>query len=218
MKQNLIIILNGGGWGDGDISKEVEAKSILKGIQETLHSFKLRYRVLAYQRIEPKLSKKIRALKSGYSYYRTEAQKLSEKIQEILKKAANTNVLILGYSAGGILTLETMRNFLSQPRVYAIHLGTPFFAKFFNHPRVLDLRRKYDLVARGHFFTFLIGVLFGFLIGSLRLITFRTFHPTKAFHVPGHYYTWRDKNIREPIEGFLKANFRARIAQYAKTL
>ncbi len=206
-KQNLIIILNTGGWGDGGIEKEEEAKSILEGIKTTLRSWPLQYEIFAYQRIKSRFSEKIRVLRTGYSYYLNEAEKLSNKIKHILKKAGNAKVLLLGYSAGGILNIAVMKLLLKNPRVYSMQFGTPFFAKYLKHPRVLDLRKKYDLVARGHFITFLIGLAFGICIGFIRIFLLRTLHPTKAFHVPGHYYTWADKKIRKTVKKFLKNNF-----------
>lgn len=205
--QNLIIIFNPGGWGDGGIEKEEEARSILEGIKTILCSWQWEYQILAYKRIKPKLSEKIRVLRAGYSYYAREAEKLSNKITHILKRAENTKVLLLGYSAGGILTLAAMKRLLKNPRVYSMQFGTPFFTTYLHHPRVLDLRKKYDLVARGHVVTFLLGLAFGIGIGFIRMCLLRTLHPTKAFHVPGHYYTWADETIRKTVKEFLKHNF-----------
>ena len=203
----LVIILNPGGWGDGGIEKEEEAKSILEGIKTTLCSWQWKYEILAYERIKARFSEKIRVLRAGHSYYVHEAEKLSNKIKHILKRAKNTKVLLLGYSAGGILNIAVMKRFLKDPQVYAMQFGTPFFATYLRHPRVLDLRRKYDLVARGHVGTFLMGLACGICVGLIRMCLLRTLHPTKAFHVPGHYYTWEDENIRNTVKKFLKSNF-----------
>jgi len=206
-EQNLIIILNTGGWGDGGIEKEEEAKSILEGVKTILCSWQWKYEVLAYERIKSRFSEKIRVLRAGYSYYVHEAEKLSNKITHILKREGNTKVLLLGYSAGGILNIAVMKRLLKEPRVYSMQFGTPFFAKYLKHPRVLDLRKKYDLVARGHFGTFCMGLILGICIGFIRMGLLRTLHPTKAFHVPGHYYVWADEKIRNTVKKFLKNNF-----------
>lgn len=204
-KQNLIIILNAGGWGDSDIEKE--AKDILEGVRASLRSWQIKHEIFAYKRMRARFSEKIRAVKAGYSYYLHEAEKLSAAITRMLKTAQKTRVLLLGYSAGGILNIAVMKRLLKNPRVYAVQFGTPFFVKCLNHPRILDLRKKYDLVARGHFFTFLLGIICGICIGFIRICLFQTLHPTKAFHVPGHHYTWADKKICVAVRAFLKSHF-----------
>lgn len=205
---DVLIIVNRGGWGNGGLELEEEARSILEGIQQTLSSLNLRYRIFVFERsIKVTPFKALFLIKKLVGGYRKEAEMLSKRIERLIASAGNSKILLLGYSNGGVLNIQTMKRLLSYPQVYALNIGTPFIAKHFLHPRVLDVRKSYDFVARGHIFTFLPAVLMGFLVAFMRMLSLKTIHPTKAFHIPGHYYVWADENIRKKVQEFIKIHF-----------
>lgn len=205
--RDILIILNRGGWGDGDIEDETEAKSILEGIEDIVRGFGLKCRTVMFRRLESRrLKEKLLYIKDAIFAFSKEGEILAKGIKELLQRANDLKILLVGYSNGAAVNIQVMKRIQDDPRIVSIQLGAPFFVREKGDIRILDIRQRFDLFARGNIISFLLAAIMALSLAILKWITLRERNLIRAIKIFGHRYSWID--VRESIEKFLKTHFK----------
>ena len=195
--KDVIIIFNSGGWGNTPFEDADDFAPIIKGIERTLNQWGYNPIVIPYQRIKDGFSGKIIGTKEFFNSFQSSSENLSAEIEFLAKSFPDKKIIMAGLSNGATFVSKTYENISEDVKdsVYAIAVGTPFWAEAPQSDNILQLDNKgKDTLVEGDAWS---------LLWSLAKTPF-----LKAFLAPGHNYFWESPEVSSQVITFLEEKFR----------
>ncbi|PIP24920.1 MAG: hypothetical protein COX34_01545 [Candidatus Nealsonbacteria bacterium CG23_combo_of_CG06-09_8_20_14_all_36_12] len=207
LKSEVVIFFAPGGWGHVPQEKEIYAKSLLKGIQNTLQNWQYKVVAIHYSRAKGGFLGKIKCLKETLFCFPAESKKLAEAIEIMQSRFQDIKIVLVGYSFGAAFIDEVMKKIKDKKEIYGIEAGTPFFWKTLKAENILYLDNNgRDALANRNFKKLTVITILGFLklIFLFRLVRLKI---SESFHFKEHEYFWENPEVKSKVEDFLKSNF-----------
>jgi len=208
-ESDVIIIFNSGGWGNTPLEEAMDFTPIVEEIEQILNNWGYDSIVVPYKRTKDNLFGKISGAKDSLDSFKFSSKVLAEEMEFLTKNFPNKKIIIAGLSNGGSLVRETMKKVSEEASIYAIEVGTPFWAETFESENVLKLNNNgKDSLATGeikHLVSSLIKAPFKWIFSKFdgQNLCF-----SQAIQVKGHEYFWSSPEVGSKIVAFLEDKFR----------
>ncbi len=221
--RDLVIVCNSGGWGTSPLSSDYQGQSWLAGIETKLTQMGYNFCVIENIRTGSGLFERLFELKEGLTQYPSKARETAAKINFLMQHFTDLKVLIVGQSNGAAFTSTVAKYLASNPRVYSIQVGIPFWHRVCEVSRSLVIKNSGlggDVLTKGD----IVGLFkanwakmlvinhvpsftpIDWLINRAVLI-FASYCFGLGLHAPGHEYMWEHPGVGPMIEAFLVENF-----------
>jgi hypothetical protein len=206
--KDFVIMFSPGGWGRDVVENSPSWKSIFPGMKSELESFGYRLLGLEYKRTGESWRERLQEVMEVLNLYHGKARYLASAIDFLTKHIPHLRIILAGESTGAVICDEVMVSLGSNPQVYSVDTGPPFWHRNATSGRSLVLTSNGivpDSFSQGDFITIIsanLKALFGVSQpGSdngtiLRLI-----------RAPGHEYHWEQPAVYAKVTSFLKRNF-----------
>jgi hypothetical protein len=220
---DLVIFCNSGGWGNKPLSSDYQGQSWLTGIGAKLTQLGYEYCVVDDIRTGDGLIDYLFEFKEHLTRYPSKAKELAAKIDFLTQHITNLKVIITGQSNGAAFAGEVANRLKSNPRVYSIQVGIPFWHEVHEvgHSLVIDnsgvgpdVLTKRDLVTiiKSNWVKLLIlnhapsfTPVDWFI--SRAVLILASYNFGLGLQAPGHEYMWEYPGVGPAIEAFLVDNF-----------
>ena len=202
--KDVLLVFNSGGQGQDEIGPEWG--SILEGIEGELHRLGYSTMLVVYNRTPPGFWNFMKELRGTFTAYSSKVGPLAAQVDFMARHMGNARVLLLGESAGAILSNEALRMLEANPDVYSIQTGMPcIYRGALDEERSLVMNDNGvypDSLSRGDLWT-----IFQANLG--RIPTYRPEEGHFLFYMrtPGHIYTWEHPGVRSRVAVFLEERF-----------
>ncbi|MDY6918205.1 MAG: hypothetical protein SVP26_09750 [Chloroflexota bacterium] len=202
--KDFLLVFNSGGQGQGEIGPEWG--SILEGIEGELHRLGYSTMLVVYSRTPSGFWSFIKEIRETFTAYSSKVGPLAAQVDFLAGHMGNARVLLLGESAGAILSNEALGMLEANPDVYSIQTGMPcIYRGALDEERSLVLNDNGvypDSLSRGD-----VWAIFQANLG--RIPTYRPEEGHFLFYMrtPGHIYTWEHPGVHEGITSFLQDHF-----------
>ncbi len=208
---DVVIIFNPGGWGNASLKEATDFTPILTGIQQALHNLGYTSIVIPYTRTPPGLSGQISDIKELLNSFQNSSRVQANDIQYLIDSFPEKKFIIAGFSNGGGLTDETIKNLIGQPRVSAIMAGVPGWYQTFSSANSLVLNNNgQDSLAVCNTKIMIATIFKAPYEWIWAKLTGRNLSLAISFEFPGHVYPWTSPQVSPPIVKFLENNFKAK--------
>lgn len=203
--RDFVLIFNSGGQGQEEIGPEWG--SIIDGIQQELQGLGYTTMLVIYDRTPGGFWDFLKELRETFTAYSAKAGPLAAQVNFLTGHFQSTRVLLLGESAGSILSNEAIRLLEADSNVYSIQTGLPciYRGPALSEQRALvinDNGISPDSLSNGDLWT-----IFRANLG--RIPTYRPEEGHFLFYMrtPGHIYTWEHPGVRSRVTLFLEDHF-----------
>ena len=114
-----------------------------------------------------------------------------------------------GFSSGAALVDETIEEISENSQIYAIEVGTPFWAESFESENILQLNNNgKDSLSAGEIRTLLFTLIKAPVKWISSKVSGQNLPFSQAFHAPGHDYFWSSPEVGPQIVTFLENKIR----------
>ena len=206
---DVIIIFNSGGWGNTPLEKAEDFTPIIEGIEKTLKDWGYNSLVIPYIRTKDDFLGRITGAKDFLSSFKSSSEILAEKVEFLVEQFPDKKIIMTGLSSGAVLVDETIEEISENSQIYAIEVGTPFWAETFESENILQLNNNgKDSLSAGEIKTLIFSLArapFEWISSKMngQNLTF-----SQAIRVPGHEYFWDSPEVGPQIVTFLENKFR----------
>jgi hypothetical protein len=208
-KNDVVIIYNGGGWGDYRLEKARDFAPILEAIQQILRQLGYRSTVIAYYRTLPGLAGRIAGIKEQLNSFPVTSRVQRRDLEEACRKFPAAKYILIGFSIGGGLSARTMRNLNGRPGVLGITVGVPgWFPTYPSDQSLVLNNRNLDPLACGNFSCIAINVIKSPWVWLRARMAGRRISYALAFQFPYHEYPWASPLVGRPIIRFLESQLK----------
>lgn len=201
----IIVILNTGGWGYSSIEKAEDFFPIVDGIKKTINDLGYKAVLVSYFRTKENFLGKISSFKRTIFSFQKQSELLAEEVENFLKNKSNQKIIMVGLSNGAGFVEDSFKKFSENIRnnILAIEIGMPFWKKKINNSEnILRITQK-DPLANGEI-KILLPTLFKAPFKWLASkFSNKSLSLSEALHVPGHNYSWPE--VAPEIITFLKS-------------
>ncbi|MFH1582306.1 MAG: hypothetical protein ABIA08_00920 [bacterium] len=210
-ENDFIIIFNPGGWGDVPMSEADDFLPIVQGIQNNLNERGYKTVIIPYMRTEEGLSGKLSGTKDFFSRYAFSSEKFAAELEELVKQFPDKKIILTGLSNGAAFVNETYKRISENIKdsLYAIAVGTPFWAKKVEDKNILQLDNNgRDTLSNGEIGSLFFAAVkapFDWLISNIKGDNISI---AKAFKAKGHDYSWDSPEVNSEIVIFLEEKVR----------
>ena len=205
---DFVLVFNSGGWGNTPLNETGdEWDTVVGGIESWFKDTGHTYALIEHNRCENSVRDILRELKGFLTARYAEAEELAAKVHFITEVQPDTRVVLLGESSGAMYSTDVMKLLESNPRVFSIQAGQPFWDKDSLMPRTLllnDNGMTPDSLTTGDLWA-MFKHNFLHLAGIFRPGNFVKLDDTII--APGHKYSWEFPAIRQQVNEFLESNF-----------
>jgi len=206
--KDFVVIFNSGGWGGNLLETSLGWRSIFTGIESELASLGYTSLLLDYQRSVKTSRGCLDEFVERMTGYPSKAKFLAGRVEFLTKHNPGLRVILTGESTGTIICDSVMNILKSNPQVYSIQAGPPFWHENIVLDRTLLLTSNGiipDSFSQGDFWDIIWGNLRHWLRLSKPVDDFGTTpHYVRA---PGHDYWWQYPEVCSQITNFLGQNF-----------
>jgi hypothetical protein len=210
-KNEVVIVYNGGGWGDYPLEKARDFAPILEAIQEILHQLGYRTTTVAYHRTLPGLAGRMAGIKEQLNSFPHTAEVQRRDIEEACRQYPGAKFLLIGFSLGGGLSARTLRSLNGRTGVLGITVGVPGWFETYQSEKSLVLNnRSRDPLTTGDFRCIAINVIKSPWVWLRARMTGRPISYALAFQFPYHEYPWASPFVGPPIARFLASQLKRR--------
>lgn len=198
--KDCLLVFNSGGQGQEEIGPEWG--SILDGAREELRNLGHDDLLVIYERTGDGFADFMKELRETAQSYQEKAKPLAAAVDFFTEHIDGIKVIILGESAGAMLSNEAMALLAANDRVYTIQTGTPFYYG----GAVTD---RSVLVNDNGVFPDSLHRLDAWTIFKANLGRIPTYRPEEGhflfyMRTPGHIYTWDHPGVRSEVMSFLE--------------
>ncbi len=206
---DVIIIFNSGGWGNTPLEKAKDFAPIIEGIEKTLKDWGYGSLVIPYIRTKDDFFGKITGARDFLSSFKSSSEILAEKVEFLAEQFPDKKIIMAGLSSGAVLVDETIEEISENSQVYAIEVGTPFWAETFESENILQLNNNgKDSLSVGEIKTLILSLVRAPFKWILAKANGEDLTFSQAVRVPGHEYFWDSPEVGPQIVTFLENKFR----------
>jgi hypothetical protein len=206
---DVVVIFNGGGWGDFTIDKATDFASVLKGISTTLQGLGYRVAVLSYCRVVPGLAGHISGVKEQLNAFKVTALTHARDISAVSQAFPAKTFLLVGFSVGCSLNAKALIALKDQPNVLGITVGSPYWFSTYASPRSLVLNNDYqDPLSVADFPVIALNVIRNPWVWLRSRWQGRPLSIALCFQFPHHEYPWSSEQVGPPIRNFLTTHLK----------
>jgi len=207
-EKDILILFNGGGWGDTPLEQADDFTPILNGIKDTLSEFGLKSEIIPYTRTLKGAAGRLAGIKEQLNSFTNNSDILRRDVFETLQKSPSVKILIAGHSTGGGLVSRGMRRMANLKNVYAITVGTPGWFDNYRSANSLVLNNNFrDPLVSGRVFSIAKAVILTPYVWIKAKIKGEKLSLPLALMIPDHQYEWDSAEVRLPIKSFLTLQF-----------
>jgi len=208
-QNDVIIIFNSGGWGNTPLEKAEDFAPIIEGIEKTLKDWGYNSLVIPYIRTKDDFLGKITGAKDFLSSFKSSSEILAEKVEFLVEQFPDKKIIMAGFSSGAALVDETIEEISENSQIYAIEVGTPFWAETFESENILQLNNNgKDSLSAGEIRTLLFTLIKAPVKWISSKVSGQNLPFSQAFHAPGHDYFWSSPEVGPQIVTFLENKIR----------
>jgi len=208
-QKDVIIIFNSGGWGNTPLEKAEDFAPIVKGIENTLKDWGYSSLVIPYIRTKDDFFGKITGARDFLSSFKSSSEILAEKVEFLAEQFPDKKIIMAGLSSGAVLVDETIEEISENSQIYAIEVGTPFWAETFESENILQLNNKgKDSLAVGEIKTLILSLAKTPFKWISSKMSGQNLPFSQALHAPGHDYFWDSPEVGPQIVTFLENKLR----------
>ena len=208
-QNDVIIIFNSGGWGNTPLEKAEDFAPIIEEIEKTLKDWGYNSLVIPYIRTKDDFLGKITGAKDFLSSFKSSSEILAEKVEFLVEQFPDKKIIMAGFSSGAALVDETIEEISENSQIYAIEVGTPFWAESFESENILQLNNNgKDSLSAGEIRTLLFTLIKAPVKWISSKVSGQNLPFSQAFHAPGHDYFWSSPEVGPQIVTFLENKIR----------
>ncbi len=208
-QNDVIIIFNSGGWGNTPLEKAEDFAPIIEEIEKTLKDWGYNSLVIPYIRTKDDFLGKITGAKDFLSSFKSSSEILAEKVEFLVEQFPDKKIIMAGFSSGAALVDETIEEISENSQIYAIEVGTPFWAETFESENILQLNNNgKDSLSAGEIRTLLFTLIKAPFKWISSKVSGQNLPFSQAFHAPGHDYFWDSPEVGSQIVSFLENKLR----------
>ena len=208
-QNDVIIIFNSGGWGNTPLEKAEDFAPIIEEIEKTLKDWGYNSLVIPYIRTKDDFLGKITGAKDFLSSFKSSSEILAEKVEFLVEQFPDKKIIMAGFSSGAALVDETIEEISENSQIYAIEVGTPFWAETFESENILQLNNNgKDSLSAGEIRTLLFTLIKAPVKWISSKVSGQNLPFSQAFHAPGHDYFWSSPEVGPQIVTFLENKLR----------
>ena len=208
-QNDVIIIFNSGGWGNTPLEKAEDFAPIIEEIEKTLKDWGYNSLVIPYIRTKDDFLGKITGAKDFLSSFKSSSEILAEKVEFLVEQFPDKKIIMAGFSSGAALVDETIEEISENSQIYAIEVGTPFWAETFESENILQLNNNgKDSLSAGEIRTLLFTLIKAPVKWISSKVSGQNLPFSQAFHAPGHDYFWDSPEVGSQIVSFLENKLR----------
>jgi hypothetical protein len=208
-QSDIIIIFNSGGWGNTPLEEADDLAPIIEGIEKTLKDWGYSSLVIPYIRTKDDFLGKITGARDFLSSFKSSSEILAEKVEFLAEQFPDKKIIMAGLSSGAALVDETIEEISENSQIYAIEVGTPFWAETFESENTLQLNNNgKDSLSVGEIKTLILSLAKAPFKWILAKINGEDLTFSQAIRVPGHEYSWSSPEVGPQIVTFLENKFR----------
>ena len=207
-EKDIIVVFNSGGWGWNFVDDSPGWQTILDGITSELRQLGHDTILLNYRRTSENLVAMLKEFIEVTHSYPSKAEDLAIRVDFLTTHLPESRILLTGESNGTVIADRVMSRLKSNPRVFSIQTGTPFWHQSESGARTLIINSNgvsADTFSRGDVPTLLSATIRG-IMGLLP----QDDDPgmvMKSIRAPGHHYTWNYREVSGRIGDFLNKHF-----------
>lgn len=205
---DIVIVFNGGGWGDVPLSKTADFGPILEGIRSALIRSGHAVTVVPYYRTLPGLAGRMAGVREQLNSFKRTCRVQINNMQRLSAGFPDKIFILVGFSVGGGLSGKTLEKLAAAPNIYGITVGVPGWFRTFKSDKSLVLDNdNLDPLCMGDVKT---------IAGSVVLSPFNWLRARRkgqqlslalALKIPHHEYSWDSPAVNTPILRFLNTHF-----------
>jgi hypothetical protein len=223
---DFAIFCTAGGWGKKPLEADTQGQTWLVGIESELTSLGYNYYEVEDIRTGKGLLDYVFELKEQLTHYPSKAKELAAKIDFLTKHISGLKVIITGQSNGAAYAGEVITRLQSNPEVYSIQIGIPFWHRVSKTGRSLvidnngvgaDALTQRDivrLIKANLVRIFILNKAPAFTpidwLVTRAVLVFWPYNFGLGMEAPGHDYMWQYPGVGPVIQAFLVKNFSTR--------
>jgi len=197
--KDCLLVFNSGGQGQDEIGPEWG--SILEGLREELHDLGYDDLLVIYERTADGFANFMKELRETTQSYHEKAKPLAAAVDFFTEHNEDIKVIMLGESAGAMLSSEAMALLPANDRVYSIQTGIPFYYGGIVGDKSVVINDNGIVPDSLH-------SLDAWTIFKANLGRIPTYRPKEGhflfyMRTPGHIYTWDHPGVRSEVSSFL---------------
>jgi hypothetical protein len=205
---DILIVFNGGGWGDVPLTKTEDFGPILDGIRQTLTSAGHAVTVVPYFRALPGLAGRMAGVREQLNSFKRTGKTQIKDLQLLAAGFPEKKFILVGFSVGGGLSGKTLAGLAAIPNIYGITVGVPGWYRTFNSERSLVLNNdNLDPLCVGNVNAIAASVILSPFIWLRARLKGNQLSLALALKIPHHDYSWESTAVGEPVIQFLHKNF-----------
>jgi pimeloyl-ACP methyl ester carboxylesterase len=204
IQNDVVVVFNGGGWGDFPLDKATDFASILEGIRSTLSQLGYRSTTISYYRALPGLARRIAGTKEQLNSFKTTSQTQIRDMNEVCRRFPTKRFVLVGFSVGGGLSARTLQGLQDARNLCGIALGVPEWFWTFRSDKSLVLNNdNLDPLTTGNAYVVALNVIRSPFRWLRAKISGKTTTVALSFQFPHHEYQWTSSRVGPPIREFL---------------
>jgi hypothetical protein len=223
---DFAIFCTAGGWGKKPLEADTQGQTWLVGIESELTRLGYNYYEVEDIRTGKGLLDYVFELKEQLTHYPSKAKELAAKIDFLTKHVSGLKVIITGQSNGAAFAGEVITRLQSNPEVYSIQIGIPFWHRVSKTGRSLvidnngvgaDALTQRDivrLIKANLVRIFILNKAPAFTpidwLVTRAVLVFWPYNFGLGMEAPGHDYMWQYPGVGPVIQAFLVENFSTR--------
>ncbi len=223
---DFAIFCTAGGWGKKPLEADTQGQTWLVGIESELTRLGYNYYEVEDIRTGKGLLDYVFELKEQLTHYPSKAKELAAKIDFLTKHVSGLKVIITGQSNGAAYAGEVITRLQSNPEVYSIQIGIPFWHRVSKTGRSLvidnngvgaDALTQRDivrLIKANLVRIFILNKAPAFTpidwLVTRAVLVFWPYNFGLGMEAPGHDYMWQYPGVGPVIQAFLVKNFSTR--------
>ncbi|MGB8707836.1 MAG: hypothetical protein WCD72_07845 [Dehalococcoidia bacterium] len=223
---DFAIFCTAGGWGKKPLEADTQGQTWLVGIESELTGLGYNYYEVEDIRTGKGLLGYVFELKEQLTHYPSKAKELAAKIDFLTKHVSGLKVIITGQSNGAAYAGEVITRLQSNPEVYSIQIGIPFWHRVSKTGRSLVIdnngvgadalthRDIVRLIKANLVRIFILNKAPAFTpidwLVTRAVLVFWPYNFGLGMEAPGHDYMWQYPGVGPVIQAFLVKNFSTR--------
>lgn len=205
--KDVIIVFNGGGWGNTPLEQATDFTPVLAGIQDSLAQLGYSSVIIPFVRTTGGLAGTIEDIKDYMESFKYSSEALANEVEFIMDNSPGKQVIIAGFSNGGGLTERAMKSLGDKPGLYAIVAGVPRWYQNYSSNRILILdNNRTDKLSAGDIRALASAFIKAPFKWLQAKINHRALNFARAIEIPGHEYLWSSPEVGPPIANFINSS------------
>jgi hypothetical protein len=202
--KDIIFIFNPGGWGWTPIDETREGESFINGISHEMDSLGYDYLFFNHKRTDKTFNSAVSEFMLAANIFPSKEKDLAARVAFLTENVSGIKIVLVGISNGTLVCAGVMEILNSNPNVFSIQMGPPFWNSYDNSNQSLVLRSNgfiSDSFSQGNF-----AIIISATIETLYGIEHEYEGDLGYIGAPGHDYNWGYEAVSTQITDFLKAN------------